>query len=562
MRTEARKPRLDRARIAICVILLLLIVGLGLFFRHTTTMLSGQQAAARWGGDVGRFAQVTAFLPEYGGLTRETVDSVRHAIKGELTAQSLEPNTPEGAPAFAYSAQGVLTVRSRDRIPVEVYATGVGGNFSLFHPVQLSSGAMLPPMSVNQDLVLIDETLAWRLFGATDVAGLELFIGDAPHFIIGVYRPFEDFASRAATGTMPHMFLYYDTMAEMVGSAPITTVETVLPNPISGIAEAVLLEALDNVLAEDAVFELMNNTDRYNLSALLGVVRNFGRRSMYQTGLRLPDWENAARMAEDFAALALVLMLLLALYPAFIAIRLGIWHWRRRKWRLWRYVYRKFTDKREQRREAKWESTRPVPAEVAPVPEKAVPASKEPVPVTEEAVPVFEETTLRPEENPAPEEPAQDFEAEAQALAESVLALEEALLSFEEGSFASEETVPVSEETDRVFEAEAQALADSVLALEEALLSFEEGSFASEEPAPVPGEEARVFEAEAKVLADSVLALEEALLSFEEETPASEEKVLVPEEASRVVEAEAKALAEAILALEESVLALEEDQEP
>lgn len=152
------------------------------------------------------------------------------------------------------------------------------------------------------------------------------------------------------------MFLYHDAMAAILGHVPITTVEAVLPNPISGIAEEILSDALEGVNVDEDGFTLVNNTNRYNLLSLLDVIRNYGQRSMYRTGLRLPHWENAARMAEDFAALALILLLILLVYPVTLVARVIRWRWRRRKWKL-ETARQKLVDLREQRREAEWQST-------------------------------------------------------------------------------------------------------------------------------------------------------------------------------------------------------------
>jgi len=364
MRTERAKLKLGWGRIAICILLLLLAGVLALFFRHVTGMLPSQQAAGRWGGDAGRFAQVTVFLPQHNGLTQGEVNGLISALWRELQQEGLEPETPAGAPIFAYSAEGVLEgVASQYRGPIDVYATGVGGNFFLFHPVQLISGVYFPPEGFNQDLVLIDERMAWQLFGAIDVAGLELLIGGRSFLISGVYRPLSDFASRAAYGEMPHMFLYYSAMVALSGWSPITTMEAVLPNPISGLAEEMLREAIESAGVEEGEFILLNNTDRYGPLALFGVLREFGQRSMYRTGLRLPYWENAARMAEDFAALALALILLLLVYPLILALRVLLDRWRRRKRRL-KMARKKLEDIREKRREAEWKSAHPSQDEV------------------------------------------------------------------------------------------------------------------------------------------------------------------------------------------------------
>jgi len=316
-------------------------------------MLPSEQAAERWGADVGRFAQVTAFLPEHNSLSPGAAGHIPLAINGAMREQGLTALVPEGGFSYAYAASPIpLQVSTRDRGPVAVFATGVGGNFFLFQSVQLISGAFLPVESVNRDYVLIDETLAWLLFGAVDVAGMEVFINYTPYIISGVYRPNRDFASRAANTDGPHMFFFYDTPA-MFSGAPITMVAAVLPNPLTGLAEEMFREAMDSLDVDEDSFVLVDNTRRYTIPALFRVTQGFGTRSMYQTGLRLPYWENAARMAEDFAALALVLFVLLLLFPLFCGVQLLIWRWRRRKWRT-RDAWERLDKIREERREEKW----------------------------------------------------------------------------------------------------------------------------------------------------------------------------------------------------------------
>ncbi|MCL2827211.1 MAG: ABC transporter permease [Oscillospiraceae bacterium] len=342
--------------ILVSVFLLLLAVASVLFFRHVTGMLPSQQAAARWspGGD--RVAQVTAYIPEHNGLTHEATRGVIHALRSGLMAEGIDPGDADGGGVwtYAYSAQEVLRLSSRYRGPAVVYATGVGGNFFLFNPVLLISGSYFPRDSINRDMVLLDETLAWWLFGAVDVAGMTVYIGGVPHVISGVYRPYGDFASQAATGDMPHMFLFYDALAAEVGFAPITNVQAVLPNPVSGLAEEFLAEAMESANLKEGEYALINNTERYTLSAMIDVVQDFGSRAMRQMGFSLPQWENAARMAEDFAALALVLTLLFLVFPTITALRLIIRRWRRRKWRLLRGTWNWWNNRREGKREDAW----------------------------------------------------------------------------------------------------------------------------------------------------------------------------------------------------------------
>ena len=344
-------------RIVICILFLVLSLAALLFLQHIRGMLPSERAAHRWGGDAGRFAQVTAFFPEHAGLDQGMAGGIPSAIRGQISEQGLDPSLPENSPAYAYAASSqLLQVSSANRGPARVFATGVGGNFFLFQSVQLISGAYLPAESVNRDLVLIDETLAWILFGATDVAGMEVIIYDIPYIITGVFRPAADFANRAAYGDRPQMFLYYDALARILGPKPITMVQAALPNPLTGLGAEMFKEALDSALSDDSNFHFVENTARYSAASLIRVIQDFGTRSMVETGLRLPFWENAARMAEDFAALTLLLLVLFLLYPISQGIVLIRVLWKRRRWRF-RDVRDKLEDKREERREEKWRST-------------------------------------------------------------------------------------------------------------------------------------------------------------------------------------------------------------
>ena len=69
---------------------------------------------------------------------------------------------------------------------------------------------------------------------------------------------------------------------------------------------------------------VVNNTDRFAPLSLWNVLRDYGKRSMQKTGIILPYWENAARMAEDHAAASLLLAVLFGILPAFCILFFGI----------------------------------------------------------------------------------------------------------------------------------------------------------------------------------------------------------------------------------------------
>ena len=342
----------QRGRLILAVILLLCAVFFAFLTRMTTNTLTAQQAASRW-GDRG-FHQLSAFVPEHRGFSGNFSRDFSTAMEGSFTQQNLDSDDPENAWTFAYRADGgLIEARSLYRGPVDAYASGIGGNFFFFYPVTLVSGSYLPVQNVNRDMVMIDEQLAWELFGAIDVAGMELVFHNRPYVISGVFRHFDDRFSQAARPDLPQIFFYYDELERLNGPIHITTVTVVLPNPITGLAEQLLASTLESAGLDEGDYLLVNHTTRYRILPLLRLVGDFGQRSMQETGMRLPPSENAARMAEDFASLYLLVTLFLLLILFVMLCALIVWAFRRRKWRT-KDIVVALDQQREKRREAAW----------------------------------------------------------------------------------------------------------------------------------------------------------------------------------------------------------------
>jgi len=316
--------------------------------------LSTQHAAERWAGaSDNRFAQITAFFPEFAQISSPNINQAVGAIRQSLIADGFAPDF--GDFRFGYSAESTLRITNeRHSTPgILVRAIGVGGNFFDFHNVQLISGAYFVLDEINRDVILIEEELAWTLFGATDVAGMEIAINGMPHIIVGVFRPGEDFAtSRAADGGLYRVFLPSDRLFELTFPQPVTSFQVILPEPIRGRAEQLFAESLNELGGDD--IKLLNNSERFCLPARWAVLRDFGVRSMQTDGFRFPYWENAARMTEDYVALLWLVSLLLLIFPFVQGIRLSVWAWKRRKWMRFSTVHGMVDGRIEQKRELDW----------------------------------------------------------------------------------------------------------------------------------------------------------------------------------------------------------------
>ena len=166
---------------------------------------------------------------------------------------------------------------------------------------------------------MLDEEMAWRLFGGIELAGLTVNINGIPFVVSGVIAQETDFATRKAYTGDGGVYMSFSAMKRLVDSADITGYEIVMPNPIGGYAKGMLADSFP--IGNGDVVE---NSGRYGLLHLWEVIKSFGLRSMRTNGVIYPYWENAARLTEDYAALLLLLGVLLALYPLLTALVLMI----------------------------------------------------------------------------------------------------------------------------------------------------------------------------------------------------------------------------------------------
>ena len=290
--------------------------------RSTPSTLS---AARRFQGDgETRFAQLAVFMPEGKGKSEEDIQRFRQSLDGTLVEQSLE--APENGSLYidAYSGTSSVTVTGESGGNVTVKAVGVGGDFFYFHPLPLLSGSYIRSDDLMDDLVVLDEEMAWRLYGSTDLAGMTVYINQKPFVVAGVIARETDFATRKAYTGDGGIFLSYSALSSLDEDAAITCYELVMPDPISGYAKGIVT---DNFPVGEG--DVVENSSRYSLSHLLEVAKSFGLRSMRLNGVIYPYWENAARLTEDYAALLLILAVMLALYPLLSALVFAIRETRR-----------------------------------------------------------------------------------------------------------------------------------------------------------------------------------------------------------------------------------------
>lgn len=298
--------------------LLLLLAALCLFgLLQVCTALPTMNAADSWAGESEmNFAQLACYLPAGQTIEQADVYSFRQTLNTKLTEASLEAPVNGSLFTDAYSGFSTLTVTTA-RGNAQVNVTGVGGDYFRFHPLALRSGSYLTESDLMKDRVILDEELAWKLFGGMDLTGLSVTINGADYYVAGVVSREKDPYSAIAYADGAAMFMSYEALKTLDESVGISCYEIVMPNPITAFANNIVSGSFP--LHNGIVVE---NSSRYSLGNLLNVIGDFGKRSMGQNGIIYPYWENAVRLTEDYAALYLVLSILFALTPA---VSIAVW---------------------------------------------------------------------------------------------------------------------------------------------------------------------------------------------------------------------------------------------
>lgn len=340
---------------AVVVFCLLLWAGLTIFATVKKQALLDQNVAGRWSAE-NDVAQISCYFAEGTGVDKNKILGFGYQMDAVLLESSITPpNENARLWADAYSAQGKVTIKS-GKVSLEVDAAGIGGDFFLFHPMQLVSGSYFSGNDLMQDKIIIDEDAAWQLFGSSDVAGMEVSIGGTPHYISGVIKRADGRMQEAAGLNKTYAFVSYETLASMGSISGVGAYEIVMPNPVSGFAYAKVKEKFG---IDEVGMQVVENSVRYGFKSLFTVISELGTRSMNSYAIGYPYWENVARGWEDIFAIVLALQIITLMIPAGIIIITLILLWKRKKW-TWRDVihflgvWKENIGNRFQKEKSKW----------------------------------------------------------------------------------------------------------------------------------------------------------------------------------------------------------------
>ena len=331
----------------LCVILLFVVIINGSRVKE----LYSEQAAARWQTKDMKCAEVSVFYSQNAALGPMDINNIRGKIQTKLSGDDyLSKKSDARSWIDAYSGHTFEELRmDTNTVKSNVYT--VGGDFFMIHPVPLITGSYLDLDNPDVNQILLDEDVAWTLFGSSDVVGKKVWIGSTVFTVIGVVEGAETDLDKQAQGEYYSVYVPMkafqqkssssvksaenpdkgdESLADNDSSGPGTKVvcyEVVMPNPIenyalNAVAEAVGIEFKTDEEKEKARSilnfgekEIVDNTARYSFFNLLNRDAAEEYIDMKTNDIVYPYWENLARYEESKQRSALTVVLILLVIP-------------------------------------------------------------------------------------------------------------------------------------------------------------------------------------------------------------------------------------------------------
>ena len=307
-------------KILLLVLMICAAVLFGCVERALGRQLSTQQIASEWSAE-DSYAQISCFFSKDAAVTKDYVIQLEQKLKTALQEASEDTSDVNGRTLVdCYSTKGELTLYS-DRASITARAFGVGGDFFTFHPLKLLSGSYFDGEDLNKDGVVIDENVAWQLFGSNNVAGMYVEINGVQYPVRGVVKSDKGYFSDAADEEAATVYVSYEIlegrsdsstggMDSAAASTPaagttgskggsygqsagttLDSYELLIKNPVQKFGFNALKEALG---LDKSIYEIVENSSRFGLMNRFTVLRNFGIRSMNTKNIVFPYWENRA----------------------------------------------------------------------------------------------------------------------------------------------------------------------------------------------------------------------------------------------------------------------------
>ncbi len=273
-----------------------------------TSAFPEQQTADRWSDDDYSFAHIAAYFPGEYYFDDQSCMMYKRQLESALAAESITTadfTENENARLYAvgYSGEVRLSVSYNSKsVSSNVIATGE--DFFIFHQMELISGSFYDESDSTYDRMVIDENLAWQLFGSSDVCGMSVTVNNVPMVVTGVVScggSGEEFTEYY--GSAPRAYIPIKQLQRLGYEPTVTAFELLIPNPVDGFA----MNIVDDWFGSDT--QLVEISSRFDDTVLLKNLSGFFRSATKTDNRIYPYWENLQLIAESKAEFIMIFRL-------------------------------------------------------------------------------------------------------------------------------------------------------------------------------------------------------------------------------------------------------------
>lgn len=277
----------------VCIVCALVFGG----FRRSVTEMNVRDFAAEnfAGTSENKYAQFAVYLTEDDYLTPDGMMEIKNTLESKMTENSIEH---EGNYLLAGSCEMNVTL-SREALTADALATVYFGDWFGLHPTLPVRGGYLDESAATTDFCVIDDLAAWRLFGSTDVCGMDIEINEKIYTVSAVL-PADRSIYAKYYGEKPRVYILYSSAAMRDSRITFTSLEAVLPDPITDSAEKMFTDA-----AASYSKDIYKITDRFGAAELFENIKELTTLGVME-GKSFPYYENVARIMETKCALLLI----------------------------------------------------------------------------------------------------------------------------------------------------------------------------------------------------------------------------------------------------------------
>lgn len=172
----------------------------------------------------GIFEKTMAFFEPYG----KSAMRVGALPAGEDSFGMASADMPKlqkqlGVP-LAYEAAARMSLKlGESSTSVDVY--GVGGDFFRFHHFSFVHGTSFLDGEEFDPVIILDDVTAWNLFGAVEVSGMRLKIGEAEFRVTGVFKTDESIVTEMVSSDVRRVYIPLKAMEQIEQNIRISSVE-------------------------------------------------------------------------------------------------------------------------------------------------------------------------------------------------------------------------------------------------------------------------------------------------------------------------------------------------